>query len=91
MEVGPASGAGVKVTGVMGKSYAEAAGVKAGDIIIQCNGKRVRDVNGFQQVVSQAAPEADAQMTLMRNGRSKDVAVMVGEGEMEGFLPIKKP
>ena len=48
-------------------------------------------MKGFQQVVAGAAPEADAQITLMRNGRSKDLAVMVGEGEMEGFTPIKKP
>jgi hypothetical protein len=88
VEVCPANGAGVKVTGVMGNSYAARAGLRARDVIIQCNGARVRNVQRFQQLVSQAPPEANAQITIMRNGRTRDVLVMVGEGEMEGFTAI---
>ena len=88
MEVLPAPG-GLKVTGVMGNSYASRAGLGAGDIIIECNGTVVRDIERFQQVVAKAAPEANAQIKVLRNSRTRDLSIMVGEGEMEGFTPIQ--
>ena len=91
IEVGPGPGSGARVSGVMGNSYAANAGLRAGDIIIECNGTRVRGVEQFQRVVSLATPEADAQIRIMRGGRGRDLLIMVGEGEMEGFTPIKRP
>ncbi len=90
LEVCPNQGAGVKVAGVMGNSYASNAGLRTGDSIITCNGVQVRDVEQFQQLIGQAPPEADARLKILRNGRTKDLAVMVGEGEMEGFTPIQR-
>jgi hypothetical protein len=91
IEASRTQGAGVKVTGVMGNSHASRGGMKAGDVILRCNGSRVADVGALQKAVSKAAPEADAQITVLRNGRTRDLSVMVGEGEMEGFTPIGKP
>ena len=91
MEVCPAFGAGARVTGVMGNSYASRAGLRAGDIIIECNGAKVRGVGQFQQLVARAAPEANARIKIFRNGRTRDLSIMVGEGEMEGFAPIQRP
>jgi S1-C subfamily serine protease len=91
IEVCPAVGEGAKVTGVMGNSYAAKAGLVAGDIIVECNGKKVGDAEGLAKLVSAAAPEAEAQLKVMRSGRLQKAAVMVGEGEMEGFTPIQKP
>ncbi|MHC4662686.1 MAG: PDZ domain-containing protein [Planctomycetota bacterium] len=88
IEVSSAGNAGVKVTGIMGNSYASKAGLRVGDIIIKCNRTKVHGVEQFQQQVSRAAPEADAQITVLRNSRTRDLAIMVGEGEMEGFTPI---
>ncbi len=89
IEVSPAPGSGARVTGVMGNSYAANSGLRAGDIIIECNGARVRGVEQFQQLVTRATPEADAQIRIMRAGRARDLLIMVGEGEMEGFTPIR--
>lgn len=91
IEVRSANGAGAKVTGVMGNSYASNAGLRAGDFIIKCNGRKVGGVEEFQQLVSRAPPEADVRITIMRNGRTRDLSIMVGEGEMEGFTPIQRP
>jgi S1-C subfamily serine protease len=82
---------GVKVTGVMGNSYASRAGVTAGDIVIECNGAKMRDLIRFQQTVGSLAPESNAQIKVLRNGRTRDLSIMVGEGEMDGFAPIRKP
>ncbi len=91
MEVCPARGAAVKVTGVMGNSHALNAGLRAGDIVIECNGARVRGVEQFQQLASRATPEADARIKILRDGRTRDLLIMVGEGEMEGFTAIQRP
>ena len=91
VEICSAGGAGVKVTGVMGNSYASNAGLRAGDVIIECNGAKVGGVEELQQLVSRAPPEADAQIMVMRNGRTRDLLIMVGEGEMEGFTAIRRP
>lgn len=91
MEVSPAPGEGAKVTGVMGNSNASKAGLVAGDIVVECNGKKVADAEGLAKLITAAAPEANAQLKVVRNGRLQKVAVMVGEGEMEGFTPIPTP
>ena len=90
IEVCAAPGGGVKISGVMGSSFASKAGLVAGDAIINCNGREVRDVAELQQRVAQAAPESNMRMKILRNGRIRDVSVMIGEGEMEGFTPIPK-
>jgi hypothetical protein len=91
IEVCPTPGGGAKVSGVMGNSFASKAGLVAGDIVIECNGKKVPDAEGLAQLILNAPAEAEAQLKIMRNDRMKKVAVMVGEGEMEGFTPIQKP
>ncbi len=82
---------GVKVTGVMGNSFAARAGAKSGDIIIKCNGAKVHGLVPFQKAVSAMVPESNAKIIVLRNGRTKNLSIMVGEGEMEAFLPIRKP
>jgi serine protease Do len=91
IEVGDTGGGGVNVTGVMGNSYASKAGLREGDIVIRCNGLAIGDVDQFQRVISRAGPETDAQVTILRNSRTRDLSIMVGEGEMEGFQPIQRP
>lgn len=90
MEVVVARAAGVRVTGIMGNSHAQAAGLRAGDIIIKCGRTSIRDLKHFQQLVSQATPEADVKLKILRSGRAKSVSMMVGEGEMEGVTPIQR-
>ena len=90
MEICPAPGTGPQVTGVMGNSHAWGAGLRGGEIILEFNGTPVRSVEHFQQMASQAPPETDAQIRIMRNGRARDLRIMVGEGEMEGFTPIQR-
>ncbi len=91
MAVCPAQGAGVKVSGVMGNSHAATGGVTAGDVITACNGSPVSSVEQLQQLVAQTTPELDARLTIARNGRSRETSIMVGEGEMAGFVPLGQP
>ena len=89
MEVIEVSGGKVKVTGVMGGSWADKGGLKAGDIILRFKSKQITSLKEFQTLTAAAAPEMDYAVKYLRDGNSKKTMVTIGEGEMEGFLPIK--
>lgn len=87
-EVIPVGGGKVKITGVMGSSWADKAGLKAGDILLSFDSKRISSLKQFQTLLTQAPPEKNYRVTFLRGGRTKHCSVTVGEGEMEGFTPI---
>ena len=72
---------GVIVTKVMKDSPAEKAGIKAGDIIIAVNGKKVEDPNDLQKYVMRTMPGKKITITVVRDGDRKDIDVVVGSWE----------
>ncbi|MBF0571455.1 MAG: PDZ domain-containing protein [Candidatus Omnitrophica bacterium] len=82
-------GGKVKITGVMGNSWADKAGLKEGDVILNFNTKDITGLQQFQDLLAKAPPEKDAKITYMRGLRKKQGIIFIGEGEMEGFLPIQ--
>ncbi len=77
---------GVMVTTVYGNSFAEKGGLKHGDIFIKFNHKKARNVSEFLKVVATSPPEKRVSVKVYRSGKKKRMNVMVGEGEMEGFV-----
>jgi serine protease Do len=59
-------GGGVLVFGVTRGSGAEKAGLKAGDVIVELNGKKVADPRILQLMVAQTAPGANANVRILR-------------------------
>ena len=90
-EVIPVGGGKVKITGVMGNSWADKAGLKAGDILLTFNTKTITGLEQFQDLVAKVLPEKDYKITFLRGSRKKKGVLTIGEGEMEGFTPIEKP
>lgn len=90
-EVLPISGGKVKITGVMGNSWAAKAGLLPGDILLSFNTKEITDLKQFMDLVMKAPPEIECKVVLLRNGQKKKALIMIGEGEMDGFLPIVVP
>ena len=88
MEVISAQDGGVEVTGIMGSSHAQKGGLQAGDIIIKLGTENVRNVMHFKQLMIKAPPEANIAVEVIRDGKTKRLSVMVGEGELEGVTPI---
>jgi serine protease Do len=73
-----------KVTGALvaapqDGSPAEKAGIKAGDLITEVNGKEVKDARDLAKKVAELAPGSEANVTLNRNGGSKTLTVKIGE------------
>jgi predicted Fe-Mo cluster-binding NifX family protein len=87
MEVMEAGG-GVRITGVMGNSHAERAGLRAGDMIGKLGGREVMTMAQLQGAIASAKPESSVAILVVRDGLLVKLAAMVGEGEMEGVTPI---
>ncbi|MGA8769109.1 MAG: Do family serine endopeptidase, partial [Rhodomicrobium sp.] len=73
-----------KVTGALvaapqDGSPAEKAGIKAGDLITELNGKEVKDARDLAKKVAELAPGSETNLTLNRNGESKTITVKIGE------------
>ena len=60
-------------------SPAEKAGIKAGDLITELNGKEVKDARDLAKKVAELAPGSEADLTVNRNGDSKTITVKIGE------------
>ncbi|MEI6437199.1 MAG: PDZ domain-containing protein [Candidatus Omnitrophota bacterium] len=85
------AGGKVKITGVMGSSWADKAGLVAGDILLSFNDKSIEGFEQFKTDLAALPPEKDYKFTYLRGASKKKGIIFVGEGEMEGFLPIPTP
>jgi serine protease Do len=72
-------GNGALVGQVTPNSPAAKAGLKEGDIIMSVNGQPVADANQLRSRVGMMEPNTTAKLTVMRNGKSEDVSVTLGE------------
>ncbi len=82
------AGGKVKIAGVMGSSWAAKAGLVAGDILLSFNGKDINGFDRFKKDLAALPPEKDYKFTYLHGASKKKGLIWVGEGEMEGFLPI---
>jgi len=69
---------GVLIADVQKDGPAEKAGIKSGDIIIELNGKKVKDNVSFRRDVAQIMPNVKAELVIFRDGKSKKMTVTVG-------------
>ncbi|MHC5110051.1 MAG: S1C family serine protease [Planctomycetota bacterium] len=82
-------GTGVQILNVVKASPAEDAGLKANDVIIAIDGDGVSDeVAKVVELVSRHAPGDEVDVTVLRDGRERTIAVILGtradiEGEFE--------
>jgi len=61
------------------KGPAAKAGVKRYDVIVEFDGKPVREMDELPKLVASAPVGAKAELTVIRNGEKKKVAVQLGE------------
>ncbi|MBN2211699.1 MAG: DegQ family serine endoprotease [Sedimentisphaerales bacterium] len=70
---------GILVQDVLDDSPAEKAGLKQGDVIIKLNGRNVEGVPGFRSKISMMPPGEKVELTIMRDGKEKEIDVTIGE------------
>jgi membrane-associated protease RseP (regulator of RpoE activity) len=67
--------AGVLVETVGSKGPAEAAGMKAGDVIVRINGENVRSIAQVHRLVNETPAGQGALVTVARDGKTMDLSV----------------
>jgi serine protease Do len=89
---GVAPNSGVLVSDVMKDAPAEAAGLKAGDIIVQFDGAPMKDVTELQRRVAAVAPGRPTPIVVVRDGKQVPLTVRIGEqpGEEASVRPRPK-
>ena len=76
---GISDGSGVVISSVMKDSPAEKAGIKAGDIVIELNGTKMKSAAEFRQKVGSYAPGTTVRMKVVRNKREHTITVRLAE------------
>ena len=70
---------GVIISGITPGSAAERAGLKRGDVIQSLNGQTVRDMNTLRNRIAETAPNATADLVIVRDGAERHVAAKLDE------------
>ncbi len=70
-------GEGVRVTEVYKDGPAFRQGVKVGDLIIGCGGKKIKDDREFRKAISQAPIGSEVRLLLLRDGQRIEKTVKV--------------
>ena len=60
---------------------AEKGGLKSGDVILEFNGKKIKDVKSLQRTVAESAVESKAEVKVWRNKKIRSFTVKLGELE----------
>lgn len=72
---------GILVAQVSEDSPAQQAGLKVGDLIVQYQGKAVSEISDFRNRVAMTPPKTQAALTIIRNGKRKNLSVKIGNLE----------
>ena len=80
---------GVLISMVNPGEPAEKGGLKAGDVILEFNGKKIKDVKSLQRTVAESAVESKASVVVWRNNKSNKFTVKLGELEKFNQLAQK--
>jgi serine protease Do len=70
---------GVLIGDVTDGSPADKAGLQAGDVIVQFDGKDVAQVGTFRNLVAYTDPGSDVSVTVLRDGKRERITVEIGK------------
>ena len=70
---------GALIAAVEADSAAAKAGLRAGDVIVEYDGKRVEDFSALPPLVGATKPGSTASVVYLRNGKEQKTTVAVGE------------
>lgn len=70
---------GVLIGDVVNDSPAHQAGLEAGDLVVEFNGKVVDNMGTFRNTVASLAPETKANVVVLRDGDRKSLSVTIGQ------------
>ncbi|EGK71057.1 MAG: Do family serine endopeptidase [Methyloversatilis sp.] len=75
---------GALIAGVMRGSPADRGGVRPGDVLLEVEGRKVKDASGMLQLIAALVPGQQATLKVYRSGGERDIAVTVGKRPING-------
>jgi len=69
---------GVLVSDVVTDAPAAKAGLKRGDVIVQVNGREVKEAHALSRMIAGTPPGSKVDITVIRNGDTKTIPVTLG-------------
>jgi serine protease Do len=82
---------GILVAQVDSNTPAEKAGLRAGDVVVQFDGKKVMNAQQFRFLVADAGPGKSASLKIWRNGSDRTVDVELGDRDKFMAQAHQKP
>jgi len=82
---------GALVGDVVKGSPADKVGIKRGDVIVEFDGKKIKNVEDLPKLVALVKPESKAEMVIIRDGTRKKFNVTVGTLKEEKEVAEAKP
>lgn len=70
---------GVAIEKVVADSPAQKAGLQDNDVIVRFNGEEVTGYRKLTRLISETAPDHQAKITVLRDGKERDVNVTIGK------------
>ena len=70
---------------------AEKGGLKSGDVILEFNGKKIKDVKSLQRTVAESAVESKAEVKVWREKKKRSFTVKLGDLEKFNAAANEKP
>jgi len=77
---------GAIIGNVMPGEPAQAAGLRAGDVLVRVNGKDVANASEATRAIAALRPGTEAKVVVVRNGREKTFTVKLGERGSRGSM-----
>lgn len=77
---------GALIAGVVEESPAEEAGIEEEDVIVEFDGEKVRSSSSLTRLVKKHSPGDEITLTLVREGKEKNIVVMLGKRPKDEFI-----
>ncbi|MFY7842958.1 MAG: DegQ family serine endoprotease [Rhabdochlamydiaceae bacterium] len=70
---------GVLIADITKDSPADKAGLKQGDILLQCDNQPIKSLGGFRNQISMTPPGKEVELMINRKGSTKKIRVQLGQ------------
>ena len=80
---------GALVSGIFDDTPAAEFGLQRGDVIVAINNQELKNANHLRAAIAMYKPTTTVLISILRDGRTQDVSVILGERSAQALRPVK--